>query len=163
MILRVIRAISRVSAVAALAVFVTAAGTLVAQPTSGPGSANSIPKADLIQPAELNQLLQSSANKPVILQVGARMLFDEAHIRGSIYAGPGAEDSGLQRLRQQAARLDHKTHIVIYCGCCPWSHCPNISPAYHLLHQMGFTHLKVLYLADNFGTDWVSKGYPVGQ
>ena len=26
---------------------------------------------------------------------------------------------------------------------------------------MGFTHLKVLYIADNFGSNWVAKGYPV--
>jgi len=52
---------------------------------------------------------------------------------------------------------------VIYCGCCPWNHCPNMWPAYNLLHQMGFTHLKALYLPDNFGTDWVNKGYPVAR
>jgi hypothetical protein len=26
---------------------------------------------------------------------------------------------------------------------------------------MGFVHLKVLYLADNFGANWVNMGYPV--
>jgi hypothetical protein len=26
---------------------------------------------------------------------------------------------------------------------------------------MGFTNVKVLYLADNFGADWVDRGYPV--
>jgi len=50
---------------------------------------------------------------------------------------------------------------VIYCGCCPWSHCLNVKPAYEALHNMGFRKLKVLYIADNLGTDWVSKGYPV--
>jgi len=25
---------------------------------------------------------------------------------------------------------------------------------------MGFTNVKVLYIAQNFGADWVSKGYP---
>jgi hypothetical protein len=28
---------------------------------------------------------------------------------------------------------------------------------------MGFTRVKVLYLANNFGADWVSKGYAVEQ
>jgi hypothetical protein len=28
---------------------------------------------------------------------------------------------------------------------------------------MGFTHVKVLYLANNFGEDWASKRYPVEQ
>jgi hypothetical protein len=26
---------------------------------------------------------------------------------------------------------------------------------------MGFTHVKVVYMASNFGADWVSKGFPV--
>jgi hypothetical protein len=26
---------------------------------------------------------------------------------------------------------------------------------------MGFTNVKVLYLADNFGADWADKGFPV--
>jgi hypothetical protein len=25
---------------------------------------------------------------------------------------------------------------------------------------MGFSRLKVLYIADNFGRDWMAKGYP---
>jgi hypothetical protein len=28
---------------------------------------------------------------------------------------------------------------------------------------MGFTNVKVLYIAQNFGADWVNKGYPVEQ
>jgi hypothetical protein len=28
---------------------------------------------------------------------------------------------------------------------------------------MGFTNVKVLYLANNFGADWADKGYPVEQ
>jgi hypothetical protein len=28
---------------------------------------------------------------------------------------------------------------------------------------MGFTNVKALYLADNFGADWAAKGYPVEQ
>jgi hypothetical protein len=26
---------------------------------------------------------------------------------------------------------------------------------------MGFTRVKVLYLADNFGDDWVNKEFPI--
>jgi hypothetical protein len=25
---------------------------------------------------------------------------------------------------------------------------------------MGFSNVKVLYIANNFGTDWLDKGYP---
>jgi hypothetical protein len=29
------------------------------------------------------------------------------------------------------------------------------------MSEMGFTNVKVLYLANNFGADWADKGYPV--
>ena len=32
-----------------------------------------------------------------------------------------------------------------------------------MLHKLGFTKVQVLYIADNFGTDWVDKGYPATQ
>ena len=37
----------------------------------------------------------------------------------------------------------------------------NIAAAYGALHAMGFTRVKVLYIADNFGDDWVKRGYRV--
>ena len=124
-------------------------------------SALSIPKVDLIQPVELNRLLHArGTQKPLIVQVGFRMLFAEAHIPGSEYAGPAARPDGLNQLRQRVQRLKRSTFIVIYCGCCPWNHCPNMGPAFHLLQSLGFTHVRALYLPDNFGTDWVNKGYP---
>ena len=39
----------------------------------------------------------------------------------------------------------------------------NVKPADDTLHAMGFTNVKVLYIADNFGADWVEKGYPVAK
>ncbi len=127
-----------------------------------PTSAFSIPTAQLIQPDELNRLLRSpGAEKPLILQVGSHMMFAQAHIPGSEYAGPGSLSESIQHLRGRAASLPHNRFIVIYCGCCPWNRCPNAGPAYKLLASMGFTHVKVLYLANNFGADWAGKGYPV--
>ncbi len=127
-------------------------------------SAFSIPQANLIQPDALNQLLQGkAAARPTVLQVGSHMMFSEAHIPGSIYAGPGAQSAGLDLLASKVAKLKKNDSIVIYCGCCPWSHCPNVGPAFKKLQDMGFTHVKVLYLANNFGDDWVNKGYRVEQ
>lgn len=125
--------------------------------------ASSIPAADLIQPAELAAVLQTASSKPLILQVGSHVLFAEAHIPDAEYAGPTGQDAGLQTLKSRVASLPKDTTIVLYCGCCPWGRCPNIAPAYNELHAMGFTHLKVLYIAENFGTDWVAKGYPVAK
>ncbi len=129
-----------------------------------PGSAFSIPQAQLLQPDELNRLLQTrGASRPLILQIGSHVLFAEAHIQGAEYAGPGSQAAGLKQLQDRVSSLSHKTFIVLYCGCCPWNRCPNIGPAYWQLNNLGFTHVKVLYLADNFGADWVNKGYPVEQ
>lgn len=120
-----------------------------------------IPAAVLMQPAQLAALEHTSTGeKPMVLQVGSRVLYEEAHISGSVYAGAAGNDSGLQALRLRVAKMNRTRFVVLYCGCCPWSHCPNIEPAYALMHSLGFSHLKVLYIANNFGTDWVAKGYP---
>jgi thiosulfate/3-mercaptopyruvate sulfurtransferase len=124
--------------------------------------AASIPAADLIQPADLAaNLKNASAPKPLILQVGFRKLYAQAHIPDSEYVGAAGEDAGLQLLRKRVAKLNKDTAVIIYCGCCPWSHCPNIAAAYDVLHALGFTQVKVLYIAENFGDNWVSAGYPV--
>lgn len=117
----------------------------------------------LINPEDLVKLLQSGKEKPLMLQVGSHMLFLQAHIPGSEYAGPAANESGLQPLRKQVESLPRNKFIVLYCGCCPWNHCPNVKPAADALHTMGFSNVKVLYIADNFGTNWVDKGYPTAK
>jgi hypothetical protein len=153
----------------ALVLFSLALGALTAMPgraqfAAQPVSALTIPAAQLMQPEELNKLLQRPQSlKPLILQVGSRVIFDEAHIAGAEYAGPGSHAEGLLTLRDRVSSLSRKTSIVIYCGCCPWNRCPNVGPAYKLLSDMGFVHLKVLYMADDFGTDWVNMGYPVDR
>jgi len=125
-------------------------------------SALSIPQSQLIQPEALNRLLQAAeAGRPLVLQVGSHLMFTEAHIPGSIYAGPGSQPSGLQLLASKVASTPKNKLIVIYCGCCPWGHCPNIGPAFKRLRDLGFTNVKALYLANNFGDDWVTKGYKV--
>jgi rhodanese-related sulfurtransferase len=131
-------------------------------PISGPGSALSIPQAQLIQPEALNHLLQTKGtDKPLLLQVGSHLLFDDAHIAGSVYAGAGSQPAGLQQLQSTVSTLSKKKAIVLYCGCCPWNRCPNLGPAFKQLQDLGFTNVKVLYLANNLGTDWVAKGYSV--
>lgn len=127
-------------------------------------SATSIPTAALIQPAELAANLKSaSLPKPLILQIGFRNLYAQAHIPQSEYIGAAREDAGLKQLRDRVAKLSKDTAIVIYCGCCPWSHCPNVAAAYDTLHALGFTQVKVLFIAENFGDNWVNQGYPVAK
>ncbi len=156
--------VGRMITIAALVIWLGPQGKVRAegqQATPPPESALSIPQAQLMQPAELNQLLHArGVQKPLLLDVGFRMLFVQSHIPGSEYVGPTARPEGISQLRQRVQPLKRSTFIVIYCGCCPWNHCPNMGPAFHLLQSMGFTHVRALYLADNFGTDWVNKGYP---
>ncbi|HUX44729.1 MAG TPA: hypothetical protein VMV57_08275 [Terracidiphilus sp.] len=127
-------------------------------------SAFSIPATAQMTPAALHALLQAGGKqKPMMLQVGSHVLFQEAHIPGSVYAGPGAEASGLERLESAMKGVPKNRFVVIYCGCCPWSHCPNMGPAFAKLRSLGFTHVKALYLAHNFGADWAHAGYQVAS
>jgi thiosulfate/3-mercaptopyruvate sulfurtransferase len=125
-------------------------------------AASSIPQDNLIQPAALAATVQSaSAMRPLVLQVGFRKLFDEAHIVAAEYAGPGRESDGISLLQKRVAKLPKDSAIVIYCGCCPWDHCPNMGAAFSELRRLGFRNVKALYIPHDFGTDWIDKGYPV--
>jgi len=126
--------------------------------------ASLIPASHLINPDELVKIIRSAkGEKPLMIQVGSHVLYTQAHIPGSEYIGPASSESGLQSLRKRVESLPRNKFIVLYCGCCPWSHCPNVKPADDALHAMGFTNVKVLYIANNFGADWVEKGYPVAK
>jgi thiosulfate/3-mercaptopyruvate sulfurtransferase len=128
------------------------------------GQATSIPASRQIAPEELVKLLQHSGKQtPLLIQVGSHVLYAQAHIPGSEYIGPASSEAGLQQLRKRVQPLPRTKFIVLYCGCCPWSHCPNVKPADDALQAMGFTSVKVLYLSDNFGANWVEKGYPTAK
>ena len=123
------------------------------------GSAPTIPQTALIQAADLAAQIKAGKS-PAILQVGFSALYQQAHIPGAIYAGPGNKEEGITNLKAQVKALDKSKPLVIYCGCCPWVKCPNVAAAWKELIAEGFKNLKVLYIPDNFGADWVDKGYP---
>src|ERR1700704_428735 len=128
------------------------------------GQATSIPASRLISPADLAKVLQTSgSDKPLVIQIGSHVLFAQAHIPGSEYIGAASSDAGLQLLRKRVETLPRNKFIVLYCGCCPWGHCPNVKPADDVMRALGFTNVKVLYISDNFGANWVDKGYPVAK
>jgi len=132
--------------------------------TCAVGQAASIPASRQISPEDLVRLLQNSdKQKPLLIHVGSHVLYGQAHIPGSEYIGPAANDARLEQLRKRVEALPRTKFIVLYCGCCPWTHCPNVKPADDALHAMGFTNVKVLYIGNNFGTDWVDKGYPTAK
>jgi len=146
------------------AVMTLAAAVLVPGARAQRADAGKSAEPSLIQPSELAKLLLSpKGDKPLVIQVGFHVLYEQAHIPGSEYIGPASEDKALSRLRERVKALPRGAFIVLYCGCCPWIRCPNVKPAYAGLRALGFKNVKVLWIADNFGADWVDKGYPVAK
>lgn len=123
-----------------------------------------IPATSQMQPAELVQAMKAAgAQKPVVLYVGPKSFFLQAHIPGAENIGPVGKPEGMEKLRARAASLPKEGPVVIYCGCCPWDHCPNIRPAFAELRKAGFTRVRILYLATSFGADWAEKGLPIAK
>lgn len=117
--------------------------------------------AKRLVPEELAKALRTpGAEKPALFHVGFKVLFLQAHIPGSRFAGPGASPAGLDAVRTAAAAFPKTKPIVLYCGCCPWERCPNMEQPWRALVAAGYTNVSVLYIPKNFGQDWVSKGYP---
>jgi|SRR5579863_617875 len=124
--------------------------------------ASTIASSHLINPEDLVKILQSpKAEKPLLIHVGFHVLYVQGHIPGSEYFGPASDAAALEKLRKRVESLPRNKFIVIYCGCCPWNHCPNLKPADDALRALGFTNVKALYIADNIATNWRDKGYPM--
>ena len=147
-------------AIAAALVMFAATFTAVAQKEEGRAPNWAPGSPELIQPEELVKTL-TGAQKPVVLYVGPKAFYQQSHVPGAEYVGATARPEGIEQLRKRAASLKHDTAIVVYCGCCPWDHCPNIRPAFDELQKEGFKNVKVLYLAGTFGTSWADKELPV--
>ncbi len=126
-------------------------------------ASESVPTSHLVQPKDLARELASlgADPRPTILYVGFRTLFAGGHIPGAIYHGSASTPQGLADIRNWAASLPRTTNLVIYCGCCPFERCPNIRPAFTLLRDLGFTHLRVLHLPTSFAIDWADKNYAI--
>ena len=109
----------------------------------------------LIEPSELAKNLKSNKNLPIIFSVGPGAL-----IPNSIDLGPAKDEENLKKLKEHLKKLPRNKRVVIYCGCCPFEHCPNVRPAIQLLNKMKFTNFRLLDLPKNIKADWIDKGYP---
>ncbi len=103
----------------------------------------------------------SSSTKPAVTCVGLKLLFDRGHVPGAAFSGPTQNPDGISDLKHWAESHPKDSPIVLYCGCCPWTDCPNIRPAFAVLKEMGFTNLRVVRIDKDFDKEWVEKGYPV--
>jgi thiosulfate/3-mercaptopyruvate sulfurtransferase len=117
--------------------------------------------SDTIQPKDLAKRLAGSSGKPMILQVGFANGYNQKHILGALYAGPGNKPEGLEKLKKAVANTPKDAEIVLYCGCCPWDHCPNMKPSFTALRAAGFKNVKAVVIENNFGKDWIEQGFPV--
>lgn len=109
----------------------------------------------LTEPAALAATLKENKDVPVIFSVGPGAL-----IPNSIDIGMVKDEKNLAKFREQISKLPKSSNILIYCGCCPFEHCPNVRPAIALLQSMQFTNFHLLNLPHNIKTDWIAKGYP---
>ncbi|HSV12243.1 MAG TPA: hypothetical protein VLI68_15805 [Hanamia sp.] len=109
----------------------------------------------LTEPSVLAKTIETNKDLPLIYCVGPGVV-----IPHSIDIGMTNDEKNLQKFKDSISSLPRNSNIVIYCGCCPFDHCPNVRPAIALLQQMKFTNYHLLDLPHNIKTDWIAKGYP---
>ena len=112
----------------------------------------------LLQPSELATALKDNKDVSVILSIGPGAVIPHSKDMGMI-----KEEGNMKKFKQELESLPKDTSIIIYCGCCPYEHCPNVRPAIELLKEMKFTNYKLLDLPHNIKIDWINKGYPTAQ
>lgn len=118
-------------------------------------------KSDLIMPEDLVKALnQPEAKRPLLVHVGFPTLYRSAHIAGSKYAGPCGKPEGRDSLTALLKNVPKNRAVVLYCGCCPWEHCPNVIPAFRIARSLGLKNVKVMYVGQDLQRDWVDRGLP---
>ena len=111
----------------------------------------------LIAPAVLaTDMKDGKTNDFHIYNIGA-----VEDIKGAKHIGPVSNLTNLEKLKANIASLPKNTVIIIYCGCCPFSKCPNIRPAFTELTKEGFTDIRLLDLPKNLQSNWITPGYPL--
>ncbi len=114
-------------------------------------------KQQLMEPSVLASILNNpKASKPLIFNIGV-----VENIRGARHMGGASEHENLERFKQAIAKLPANSQVVIYCGCCPFSRCPNIRPAFKAMQAAGLKNGRLLNLATNIKVDWINRGYPL--
>ncbi|WP_215224888.1 rhodanese-like domain-containing protein [Echinicola shivajiensis] len=113
----------------------------------------------MMPPAELAKKLQlPDSRQPLIISIGP-----QAVIKNSVDIGPGENPKNISKLKALVNKLPKDSEIVLYCGCCPLTKCPNVRPAFSTLNEMGFKNHKLLALLTNIKVDWMDKDYPIKE
>jgi hypothetical protein len=96
----------------------------------------------LMEPKDLATLMNNkSVTEPLIVSVGPSGL-----IKDAVDMGPVHEKENFNKLKEFLSNQKRDRQIVIYCGCCPFEHCPNIRPAFTLLNDLKFRIKELLNL-----------------
>src|SRR5574338_998475 len=105
----------------------------------------------LMEPKDLAAIINNpEAPQPLLICIGPAGL-----IKNAINIGPASKKENLDSLKSFLSKEKKDKQIVIYCGCCPFKHCPNIRPAFTLLNKMKFMNQKLLNLSHNLKADWI--------
>jgi len=111
----------------------------------------------LMEPAVLAEKLNTGKmENTYIFNIGPA-----GEIKNSIAIGATQEAGNLTAFKNRLTRIPKDAAVVIYCGCCPFEHCPNIRPAFELLNEMKFSNAKLLDLPKNLKVNWIDYGYPM--
>lgn len=113
----------------------------------------------ILEPAELaDRLNADDGANPLIFNLGP-----VDNIKGAIHFGALTNDANKKKLVTYLENVAKDREIVIYCGCCPFTVCPNIRPAYAFFEENGFEHFKVLNLEESLNANWIAHGYPMEE
>lgn len=117
--------------------------------------------SEIVAPATLAAHLEKFDPQLHVVYVGSRKSYKGVHIPRALFGGPITKAKETELLAEAVKGIPHDAEITIYCGCRPFSLCPNIRPAYEILKAMGYAHIQALKLNTSFDRDWAEKGYPV--
>ena len=106
----------------------------------------------------IEQLAQGGGARPLVLQVGSHVMFGQAHIPGAQFAGPGSQPAGLQLLESKVASAKERLHRDLL-RLLPLESLPERRPRFHGSQNLGFTNVKVLYLAQQFWRRLGQQGF----
>jgi hypothetical protein len=111
----------------------------------------------LIAPSELADMLNSGKTENIyIVNIGPA-----GKIKNAITVGAAEDEKNLEVLKEKLSQIPKSAEVIVYCGCCPFEHCPNVRPAFRLLNEMKFENARLLNMPKNLKADWIDKGYPM--
>jgi rhodanese-related sulfurtransferase len=116
-------------------------------------------KEQIMPTAELAEKIKTNAKDiPIIFNVGPM-----ENIKKAVFVGRATSATFVDQMRQNLNMVPKTRTVVVYCGCCSFTSCPNLKPAYDALIKLGYTNAKVLDLPEGIKPDWVAKGYPTEE